>query len=297
MRHSPQPWRTRTLVAACLGWAALGACSTEEVQLESMAVMSGPNADGPELRHGGDLGGAACISFVDAAQLTRAHEIRLNGKPLLFNLPYDERLQIGGHGGGGPLFCVEAGDYDLSLVSKGKTRAHTGVLSFRGDSQHVFIIEGDPRAPTLRHAEIDLSAPSTDFSLRRIRITNLAKEQKPVQLVYYNSDREQIGLSERVSYGETWTGTISAEVTGWNVAPSTSFPPPIYAGQGSGRNWDYYCREVPPTGIVILSAQLMENASITGAGYRMEYITQRLETCTVNRELCPVGAPCFTQGW
>lgn len=270
--------RARALGVGLSLWSA--ACATEEIQLESMEVFSSLQA--PELA-GTDVRSRACLGFVNT--VSEEYEVRLNGQPLRYS-EEDQIVRVGKaekHA-----FCVLEGDFNVSLVVHGTTLAQTGTLSLHGRSQHMFVIHGSRQAPTLRAAEVDMSSASPDFDLRRMRVTNLARDQRPVELVYYDWEKNEVARGPRIAYGDTWSGTLPENADYWAYSPDDPLKKVIpRSGLGSLTPWQEICREPAPQGLV-LTASEPDSGDIESFGtWHDELYFQAQATCTVKEDRCP----------
>lgn len=262
-------------------------CATEEIQLEPLRVALG--TESPELT-GGDQVGATCLTVMNLVADDASYEVRLNGRPLNISGDDQEYLTLRG---GSVMFCVGAGDFDLSLVAGGEVRAKTGVISMHAGAQRVFMVRGDRRAPTIAVEEIDMSSPGP--GLRRVRVTNSLKEQQPVEVYFYDHREEPQASTGLIAYGDTYEGSIPAELNRWRTALDEEFASGLFAGTGVSRPSDGICLEKPPAGLVLQGLPVTRGAS-TSFHFQGEFYLQRPLSCTVDTSACPPDR-CGFQGW
>lgn len=283
--------RLSRLLASCAVSFTGASCSTEEVQLESMHVYAG--ADDPEVKdwyRGGTDGAVTCLTLMNLVDDAPSYEVRLNGKPLISNPSEPEALTTRST----EMFCIGAGDFNVSLVARGKTVAQTGVTSMRAGSQHVVRIRGDRRAPNVRVEEIDMSSPGP--GLYRVRVTNLVSEQKPVELYFYDyRDEGPLASTGLIAYGDTFVSSLPLEVNGFRTALDGDLAGGFLPGTGRSNPLDKWCIEKPPAGVVLLGSSVKQGATTTYHS-RQEHYLQRPQTCTVDKSVCQPET-CPLQGW
>lgn len=284
MRH-PILRRLGGLLAGCVVGASGAGCSTDEVQLESMYVSLTP--DDPE-QIGGDQEIATCLTVIALAGEDASYEVRLNGRPLRIGGDSREVVRAGN-----VMFCVTAGDFNLSLVAGGRTVAQTGTISMRAGAQHVFLVRGKRQAPTIDVDEIDMSSPGPD--LRRIRVSNFMEEKQPIEIFFYDGKNQQRGSTGVIAYGDTYEGSISTEIGTWRY-PDYEFPLGVSAGTGGSRPSDSFCLEKPPAGLVLLGFPSTRGET-TYLHHQDENYMQRPLKCTVDTTVCPQDDRCVFQGW
>jgi hypothetical protein len=192
-------------------------------------------------------------------------------------------MQIAVAGAGGfSGFCVAPGSYNVALSRQGEIVAQVDDLSLADGQQFMVIAYGAEQQANVKVSEVNLTPPGK--GLRRMRITNIVPDQRPLQLIYYDEKDREIARSRIVAYGDTDVSTIPADVAFWRVEPDEARWP-IGAGNGDSEN---RCAEPQATGVISLA----RDPGQTWTGFPHEIYLQPTRDCELDPELeSDGGAP------